>query len=132
MASPSATAVECRPPRPVIVARYTALYDEQCEFCQAFVSRLRALDRKGLVDCVPIGADPSRIAALGLDLEACLRELHVVAPDGRISTGWDAVARLARLFPSTWLIGALGSVPPFRQLLRVAYRFVATHRYCAL
>ena len=43
-----------------------------------------------------------------LNLDECLRQLHVVAPEGQTHVGWDAVACLARLFPSTWLIGALG------------------------
>ena len=43
--------------------------------------------------------------------------------------GWDAVARLARLSPLTWPIGALGAVPPFRWLGRLLYRWVAINRY---
>jgi glyoxylase-like metal-dependent hydrolase (beta-lactamase superfamily II) len=52
-----------------------------------------------------------------------------VTPDERVLTGWDAVARLARLSPFTWPIGALGAVPPFRWLGRLLYRFVAANRY---
>lgn len=71
------------------------------------------------------------IAALDsrLNLEDCLRELHVLDPAGTIDVGWAAVARLARLFPATWMIGALGSVWPLRLLGRSAYRFVASRRY---
>lgn len=66
---------------------------------------------------------------LSLELDACLRELHVVTPEGVIRRGWNAVAELARLFPATRLIGWLGSVPPFRWIGDDAYRFVARNRY---
>lgn len=65
----------------------------------------------------------------GLELDACLRELHVVTPQGVVRRGWDAVAELARLFPATFVIGWLGRMPPFRWIGDVAYRFVARNRY---
>jgi glyoxylase-like metal-dependent hydrolase (beta-lactamase superfamily II)/predicted DCC family thiol-disulfide oxidoreductase YuxK len=110
-------------------SRYKALYDDQCEVCQAFVSWIRLLDRQNLVDCLPI--EPGRLAELhpGLNLVACLRELHVILPDGSLAAGWDGVAALARLFPETWWIGALGGRAPFRWLGRALYRFVAANRY---
>jgi glyoxylase-like metal-dependent hydrolase (beta-lactamase superfamily II)/predicted DCC family thiol-disulfide oxidoreductase YuxK len=108
------------------------LYDGQCEICQAGVSWLRVLDRqRGRVDCRPIETDEEAFARRypDLSLEDCLRELHVVAPDGRIRRGWDAVARLARRFPLTRPIGWIGSVPPFRWIFAAGYRFVARNRY---
>jgi glyoxylase-like metal-dependent hydrolase (beta-lactamase superfamily II) len=62
-------------------------------------------------------------------MDDCLRQLHVVTPEGEILIGWDAVARLARLFPATWLIGALGRHFPFRNVGRWLYGFVASNRY---
>lgn len=108
---------------------YKVLYDNQCEVCQAGASWLRLLDSRGQVECVALSGEA--IAALDrrLKLEECLRELHVVDPSGNILVGWEAVARLARLFPATWIIGALGAVWPFRALGRAAYRFAAQNRY---
>jgi glyoxylase-like metal-dependent hydrolase (beta-lactamase superfamily II)/predicted DCC family thiol-disulfide oxidoreductase YuxK len=110
-------------------ALFQVVYDEQCEICQAFMSWLVLLDRKRLTEPVPI--EPDRLARVHptLDLERCLRELHVVDAEGRIWTGWDAAARLARLFPATWPIGAAGAVPPFSWLARAAYRLLAANRY---
>jgi glyoxylase-like metal-dependent hydrolase (beta-lactamase superfamily II)/predicted DCC family thiol-disulfide oxidoreductase YuxK len=104
------------------------LYDGQCEICQGCVSWLNTLDRSHKTVAVPIPADVSGIDPR-LDLEACLRQLHVLSPKGDIYIGWGAVAYLARLFRVTWLVGALGSVFPFRQLGRLAYGFVAANRY---
>lgn len=108
---------------------FQVIYDEQCEVCQSCAAWLAVLDRAGATQCVPI--DPDQLAAIHPDLrlEPCLQQLHVVDPDGKVWVGWDAVARLARLFPATWLIGALGVVPPFSWLARAAYRFVAANRY---
>ena len=107
---------------------YVVFYDAQCEVCQASVSWLRILDHRGLTKPLPIAADA--VAAFPqLNIDECLRQLHVVCPDGEILAGWDAVARLASLFPATWLIGALGQKFLFRSIGRRLYGFVATNRY---
>ncbi|HET9943310.1 MAG TPA: MBL fold metallo-hydrolase [Terriglobia bacterium] len=113
-----------------LTSAYHALYDGQCEICQAGVSWLKALDGKNhRVVCHPI--DPRTLASIHKDLriEDCLRELHLVKPNGEIVVGWDAVATLARLFPATWIIGALGVVPGLRGLFAAFYRVVARNRY---
>jgi glyoxylase-like metal-dependent hydrolase (beta-lactamase superfamily II)/predicted DCC family thiol-disulfide oxidoreductase YuxK len=105
------------------------IYDEQCEICQAGVSWLKALDSRRQTAHQPI--DPEILAGIHPDLQvdACLAELHVVTPEGRIISGWDAVARLARLFAPTRAIGVAGSLPGLRHLFRALYRFVARNRY---
>src|SRR5215510_9257338 len=108
---------------------YSVIYDEQCEICQAGVSWLKTLDRRKRTVSHPI--DPETLSRVHKDLEvdACLRELHVVRPDGWIVAGWDAVATLARLFPATWIIGAAGAVPGVRAVFQMLYRFIARNRY---
>lgn len=111
------------------LARYKVLYDDQCDICQSFVSWLKLLDRRHCTECLPI--DPETLPQIhpSLTLDNCLRELHVVTPDGKVYKGWDAVALLARRFPETWILGALGAVPPFHWLARRLYRFIAKNRY---
>lgn len=106
--------------------RTLVFYDSQCEICQAGVSWLRLLDRHERTECIPIDADSVEHA--GLNLEACSRQLHVVTPRG-VMVGWNAVAHLARLFPATWFLGALGSVPPFLWAGKALYGLVARNRY---
>lgn len=108
---------------------YRVLYDGQCEICQACVSWLRTLDHQNETACLPITAAVLSRVDSRLRLDACLRELHVVTPEGEILVGWDAVACLAGLFPSSWLIGVLGKRFPFRYAGRLLYRFVAKNRY---
>ncbi|MFZ3210640.1 MAG: DUF393 domain-containing protein [Terriglobales bacterium] len=115
--------------KPHSTAAYRVLYDGQCEICQACVSWLKALDHKNETVCLPISAEVLSAVDARLGMDDCLRQLHVVTPEGETQVGWDAVTCLARLFPSTWLIGSLGQRFPFRNLGRLAYRFVAANRY---
>jgi hydroxyacylglutathione hydrolase len=114
---------------PVSSGKFKVLYDDQCEICQAGVAWLKVLDRRGRTEAVAITAAALEELGAGLEMDSCLRELHVVDPDGRVYKGWDAVARLARLFGWTWIVGAVGSVAPFRQMARWAYGFVARNRH---
>ena len=109
--------------------RYQVLYDGQCEICQACVSWLKTLDHENLTACVPVSAEVLSTVDSRLRMDACLRQLHVLTPEGEILIGWDAVARLAGLFPSTWLIGLLGQRLLFRHAGRLIYGFVAKSRY---
>jgi glyoxylase-like metal-dependent hydrolase (beta-lactamase superfamily II)/predicted DCC family thiol-disulfide oxidoreductase YuxK len=108
---------------------YRVLYDGQCEICQACVSWLKALDHENETVCLPISADVLPTVDSRLNLDECLRQLHVVTSEGEIHVGWDAVASLARLFRSTWLIGLVGGKFPFRNAGRLLYGFVAKNRY---
>ena len=69
---------------------FLVYYDDQCEVCQAGVSWLRFLDRRRRV--CPLALSSATLPA-GLEMEDCLRELHVVTPTETL-VGWDAVARL--------------------------------------
>jgi hydroxyacylglutathione hydrolase len=108
--------------------KFQVFYDDQCEICQACVSWLRLLDRKGRAEC--IGIHPDTIAPQSaLSIDRCLQQLHLVTPEQSVLSGWPAVARLARLSPVTWWIGALGGLPPFSWLGNLLYGFVARNRY---
>jgi hydroxyacylglutathione hydrolase len=108
---------------------YRVLYDGQCEICQACMAWLKTLDHEDKT--LPVAISPEVLSTVDsrLRLDECLRQLHVVTRDGEILVGWDAVASLARLFPSTWLIGTLGQWFPFRNIGRLLYGFVAANRY---
>jgi glyoxylase-like metal-dependent hydrolase (beta-lactamase superfamily II)/predicted DCC family thiol-disulfide oxidoreductase YuxK len=108
---------------------FKVFYDGECEICQAGVSWIRILDSRRECECIAISPEALEPFADCADLDACLRELHVIAPDGTLYVGADAVARLARNFRPTAWIGVLAGVTPFRQLSRFGYRFVARNRY---
>lgn len=115
--------------RHVTTTVYRVLYDGQCEVCQGCVAWLKTLDRGDKTLCLPISAEILPGVDARLRMDECLRQLHVVTPEGEIHAGWDAVACLARLFPATWLVGVMGQWFPFRNAGRLLYGFVATNRY---
>jgi len=110
-------------------SHYQVIYDEQCEVCQAGVSWLRILDREKRTVIHPIDPDTLSKIHPKLDVDACLRELHVITPEGTIIVGADAVILLARLFSETRLIGNITGAPGVRAISRFLYRFVALNRY---
>ena len=130
MPEPSSAAIaEKADPRPPSTSTYSVFYDDQCEVCQAGVSWLKALDQQKKTVSLPINAEALSNSGAGLKMDECLRELHVITPEGEVYRGWDAVTCLARLFPATRFIGVLGQLFPFRSAGQLAYRFVATNRY---
>jgi len=130
MADQSLVEIVARPqPENSTALSYRVLYDRQCEICQAFVAWLKTLDHHNKTFPLPISPEVLSAVDSRLTLDECLRQLHVVTPDGDILVGWDAVASLARLFPSTWIIGRLGQRSPFRNVGRLLYGFVAKNRY---
>ncbi len=108
---------------------YRVLYDGQCEICQACVSWLKTLDHENRTTCFPISANVLPAVDPRLKMDDCLRQLHVITPEDEIHVGWDAVTCLARLLPSTWLMGVVGQRFPFRNVGQLIYGFVATNRY---
>ena len=109
--------------------QYVVLYDDQCDACRSGTRWVRWLDRReqvrfvGLEEGLRLGLHPS------LRAEECRRLMHVITPDGRVWVGWEAVTKLARLFPVTWMIGVVGWWRPVRWLGHKIYRWVANHRY---
>ena len=122
----------------------TAIYDEQCEICQAMVSWIHLLDPDGVVSCTPL--DPERLGDLhpDLELEECLRLLHVVtneSDDDRgsdiggesegpvIHVAWDAVVAIARALPRAKPLVWLDRFGPTRRLASAGYLWLARNRY---
>ncbi|KVQ50210.1 thiol-disulfide oxidoreductase [Burkholderia territorii] len=102
-------------------------FDGQCPLCVAAMQRLRARDaqrRLAFVDIAGPGFDP---AALGVDLAALNRELHVRLPDGRMLTGMDGILAAHALTGRTRLVRLL-RVPIVRSALALLYRGVARNR----
>ncbi|HTS06538.1 MAG TPA: DCC1-like thiol-disulfide oxidoreductase family protein [Candidatus Eisenbacteria bacterium] len=109
IAEQSLAEIAARPdPEHSTASGYRVLYDDQCEICQGCVAWLKTLDRENKTLSLAISPEVLSTVDSRLRLDECLRQLHVVTPAGEIFVGWDAVASLACLFPSTWLIGTLG------------------------
>ena len=110
--------------------RAVLLYDGRCGFCVASVTRLRILDLFGWVDPLDFHAQPD-LARLhpALTPERCRSEMVLVEPNGRLSGGFDAFARLTRPLPLLWWAAPLVRLPWAPWMGRRIYRWVAAHRY---
>ncbi|TLZ74201.1 MAG: DUF393 domain-containing protein, partial [Methanobacteriota archaeon] len=68
-----------------------------CGICSAVSRWIRAIDWRGRIRLASIQS--SRSILVGIPEDRMLDALHVVSPDGRITTGGDAVPTLIGAFP---------------------------------
>jgi len=110
-------------------APFTVLFDGACPFCTASaraVLRIFGERRVTLSDFQRPGAlDPYPL----LHLDALMKKMHVVAPDGRVFAGAEAFARIVMHVPVLGWLGRLYYVPGARQIADGVYELVAKHRY---
>jgi predicted DCC family thiol-disulfide oxidoreductase YuxK len=105
-----------------------ALYDGACRFCTREARRIariggdrvetRSFQEPGALDPFP-----------GLTYDECMKRLYVVAPDGRVWGGAEAVARIAATVPVVGYAAFGFYVPGVRQLAEWAYARFAKSRY---
>jgi predicted DCC family thiol-disulfide oxidoreductase YuxK len=104
----------------------TVLYDADCGFCRAGVAALLRFDRRGRLLPETIQSPEGQRLLTAVAPEQRLESAHLVLPDGRIYSGGDAVAPIARLLPGftpvAVIAGAMGGP------LRAGYGWVARHR----
>ena len=105
------------------------LYDGRCGFCLAGVNRLRILDVFGWVDPLDFHLQPdvSRLHPL-LTPERCRSEMVLVEPNGAVSGGFEAFARMTRSMPILWWAWPLARLPGAAWIGRRAYRWTAANR----
>ena len=110
-------------------AHYAILYDGHCRFCTAGARKLASWMRRNSVELVDF-QQPGALARFpGLSYEACMQRMYLVAPDGRVFGGAEAVARAVGTLPVVGWAAFLYYVQGIRQLLDRLYRLIAANRY---
>ena len=109
--------------------RYALLYDGDCVFCQRQSRTLERLAAPGSVERLDFHAPGVLERFPGVTYERCMRELVLVAPDGRAFGGMEGVARALATRPILGAAARLYYLPGLRQLLDTAYRVIARYRY---
>ncbi len=71
---------------------YILLFDGDCRICRAFARAIHHLDVRRSLSVRPIQESRGLLGALPVDRH--LKAAHVVAPDGRVSSGGEAMAAL--------------------------------------
>jgi predicted DCC family thiol-disulfide oxidoreductase YuxK len=106
--------------------RAVILFDDDCGFCRWSLARILAWDRRGRLRPVALRSTEADDLLPGFDPDRRMTSWHLIAPDGRLTSGGDAVAPLARLLPGGTPIATLAST--FPRATELAYRWVARHR----
>lgn len=106
--------------------RHVVLYDSDCGFCRWSLVRLLRWDRDGRLRAAPIQSEEGDRLLADLNEEDRLASWHLIAPDGRRSSGGAAAGPMARLLPAGAPVALLAETFP-RTTDRV-YRWVARNR----
>ena len=108
----------------------TVFIDGGCPLCRRSARRLWGLDWLDRLAFVDANEDASRNALWpGVTREAALQQMYIAEPDRhRISAGYDAYARLARVLPLTWGLAPFLAYPPASTLGRWLYEVIGARR----
>lgn len=110
--------------------RIVILFDEVCDVCNSGVAWVRARDTAGAFAFLPFQSSEVARRWPGLDPRALERALHVVAPDGSIRAGADALPVILSRLPGAgarWATRILGW-PGVLVVARPVYAMVARLR----
>ena len=105
------------------------VYDGECAFCRRQISRIRRKDTHGKFALVPRQTPGIEDRFPQLAQSDFNTGMRLIAPDGRIFVGADAVYHIARDLPFWRRVAWLYRVPGIQKLARLAYAWVAARRY---
>ena len=104
------------------------IYDGACPRCRASMALLTAADPDRVIEPVDLTAVEVSSVHPGLTRDACMKAMHLVRADGRVTSGYDAVLVLGRWLPMFWPFAAFGSLPGIAWTGRQIYQRVADSR----
>ena len=105
--------------------RFALVYDSGCGTCTRFRRIVEFLDANNKLDYVPlIEADELGMLS-AIPLPRRHRSFHLVASDGDILSGSEAVPRLIELLPSGRLLAAFLTSPIGNRVIRLIYTNVS-------
>jgi predicted DCC family thiol-disulfide oxidoreductase YuxK len=111
------------------MADLTVLFDGSCSLCRASANRVRRLDSRGRIELLDLH-DPSATQRFPqINREEAMKWMQAVDPQGRISSGADAWARIGALLPGWSLLAWILLVPGIRWLVAKIYAWIARNRY---
>ncbi|HJT76251.1 MAG TPA: DUF393 domain-containing protein, partial [Gemmataceae bacterium] len=124
MASSPGTVERTTPP-----GRYVVLYDGHCKFCTAAAKKLAGLARHGTLDLVSFQEPGALDPFPGITHDACMRQMFLVTPQGRVYGGFEAAVQALATRPVLGTLARAYYLPGIRQLCDLAYRLIAANRY---
>ncbi|HUR32636.1 MAG TPA: DUF393 domain-containing protein [Vicinamibacterales bacterium] len=112
------------------VQRYHVMYDGGCGLCLATVAWLRRLDWRRRLRFVDFNIEWNSLASSypELNRDACASAMHVLAPDGRITAGFEGFRTIAWVIPLFWAAAPFLYLPGASPIGRRVYSYIARHR----
>lgn len=118
-------------PSPEVMERrpFTVIWDGECGFCGRCMNLLQRMDRNRRFVYLTCQS-PERASRFPQVARAqCLEALQLVAPDGSLRGGPDAVQAICGMLPWPWkLVPWIYRIPGVPPLAGRAYKWVAAHR----
>ncbi len=105
------------------------LYDGDCLLCAGAAARFAPLLRRHQFDLAPLQT-PWVQQRLELKPDGLFTEMKLLAGDGRVFGGADALAQIARGIWWAWPLFVAAQIPGAMVLLRAMYRRIAANRHC--
>lgn len=105
---------------------YTVLYDADCGFCKRTLRRLLDRDKGQRLRSVPIQSAEGDTLLAGIDPDRRLSSWHLVAPDGSVHSGGDALIVVLGLLPRGARLSSL--LARFPRATQAGYAWVARNR----
>jgi len=109
--------------------RTVVLYDGLCKFCQAGMKRLLALAKPGVIEPVNFQETGALDRFPGISHEACMKQMYLVTPDGKVYGGFEAAVRALATRPILGRLAYVYYLPGIRFLCDLIYATIAKHRY---
>jgi predicted DCC family thiol-disulfide oxidoreductase YuxK len=106
----------------------TLIYDGECGICRQAVAILKRWDREHVLRYVPF--QDAAAQRFGIPLPKLAAAMHLIAPDGGIYSGADAIPRLLELCPGKRWLAPLFRIPGMLPLARRIYAWIAMRRHC--
>ncbi|HTX22929.1 MAG TPA: DUF393 domain-containing protein [Candidatus Aquilonibacter sp.] len=104
-------------------------YDGDCQFCTATAARFAPILGRRHFNLMSLQT-PWVQQRLGLNPGEPLTEMKLLAEDGRIFGGADALLRIARKIWWAWPLVVLAQISGAKFLFRTAYERFAANRHC--
>jgi predicted DCC family thiol-disulfide oxidoreductase YuxK len=109
--------------------RYTMLYDGNCRICTGQAQMVESYNDDGLIEVLDMNAPEVRARFPQVTPAMAQRELHLVAPDGTLHRGAEAVRETLLRLPPLRGLGELMGLPGAMSVARPLYAWVAANRY---
>lgn len=108
--------------------RYVLFYDGHCRLCQAGSQRMLSLAQPGKVERIDFQQPDALAAFPGVTYEACMVQMILVTPAGRVYGGFEAAVQAVATRP-LGKMALLYYLPGIRLIFDIAYSIVAANRY---